>query len=64
MKPKSDEAHEAFQRYAAAKERADASMDMHDAMLAGRARAAFLNTFVEPHQQVPTADIIQFKRRG
>lgn len=62
--PNHDEAHAAFCQYAEAKGRADASMDFRDAMVAGRAWAAFLNLFLGPQQQMPTGDIIPFKRRG
>jgi hypothetical protein len=59
-----DEAHAAFCRYAEAKLRVEQTMDFKDAMVAGRAWAAFLNKFLEnPADHLPTtADVIRFPR--
>lgn len=62
--PKHDEAHEAFIAYAQAKERVEATMTFSDAQAAGRAWAAFLNTFLDPAQRMPlpTARVINFPK--
>jgi len=63
--PKDDEAHEAFQEYAAAKMRAEATMDFADAMAAGRAWRIFINLFVGPENQMAVdSNVIPFPKRG
>lgn len=57
-------AHEAFEEYRAAKLRAEATLDIMDAVEAGKAWRAFLNTFLEPERQMTVdTNVIRFPRR-
>jgi hypothetical protein len=56
-------AEQAFETYKAAKLKVDQTLSMHDAMIAGRAWAAFLNLFLEEDQQLPTSDVVPFPKR-
>lgn len=64
MSERDRQAHEAFQAYAEAKRRVDETLDFHDAQVAADRWAAFLNLFVEPHQQIQSSNIIPFPGRG
>jgi hypothetical protein len=62
--PNEDEAYEAFQVYAKAKQRVEQTMDFADAMAAGRAWRTFINTFMPPDRQVQVdANVIPFPAR-
>lgn len=62
--PNDDEAYEAFQAYAAAKERAEKSMDFADAMEAAKAWRRFLNLFVGPENQMAEdSNVVLFSKQ-
>jgi hypothetical protein len=56
----------AFEAYARAKARVDATMDFRDAIEAGQAWVRFLNVFLEPERRLPAGNIIKFpdRKRG
>jgi hypothetical protein len=65
MQAKDQEAHQAFCEYAEAKARVEQTMDLADAMAAGRAWRAFLNAFVEPENHMELdMNVIPFRKRG
>lgn len=62
--PNDETAYQAFQEYAAAKQRVEATMDFADAMAAGRAWRTFLNAFMPPDRHVQLdANVIPFPAR-
>ena len=65
MQANDEIAHTAFLAYAEAKARVEQTMDIRDAMAAGRAWRAFLNVFVEPDNHMALDDnVVPFRRRG
>lgn len=63
--PSNDEAYQAFQEYAAAKQRVEATMNFADAMAAGRAWRTFLNLFAGPDDQMALdTNVVPFRKRG
>lgn len=57
-------AHRAFEAYAAAKRKADETLDFDDARAAGRAWCAFLNVFVDPQHHIIDHAVVQFPKKA
>jgi len=64
MQANDEIAHAAFKAYAEAKARVEKTMDIRDAMAAGRAWRVFLNTFAGPDDQMALdTNVVAFPQR-